>query len=113
MEVLDAAMLANPVYYQKHYHGTPAEIAYRRKFSFSDRSRYYMPTEEVKKAQEVLFNNFKDGVPLGVLSQFMPLEYTKVREGKLHNDPLSLVKDRVIYTVDEYLFASHQSEIRF
>jgi D-tagatose-1,6-bisphosphate aldolase subunit GatZ/KbaZ len=113
MEVLDAAMVANPVYYQKHYHGTPAEIAYRRKFSFSDRSRYYMPTEEVKKAQEVLFNNFKDGVPLGVLSQFMPLEYTKVREGRLHNDPLSLVKDRVIYTVDEYLYASHQNEIKF
>ena len=113
MEVLDAAMVANPVYYQKHYHGTPAEIAYRRKFSFSDRSRYYMPTEEVRKAQEVLFNNFKDGVPLGVLSQFMPLEYTKVREGRLHNDPLSLVKDRVIYTVDEYLYASHQNEIKF
>ena len=97
-EVLDAAMVANPVYYQKH---------------FSDRSRYYMPTEEVRKAQEVLFNNFKDGVPLGVLSQFMPLEYTKVREGRLHNDPLSLVKDRVIYTVDEYLYASHQNEIKF
>ena len=113
MDVLDAAMVANPVYYQKHYHGTPAEIAYRRKFSFSDRSRYYMPTEEVRKAQEVLFNNFKDGVPLGVLSQFMPLEYTKVREGRLHNDPLSLVKDRVIYTVDEYLYASHQNEIKF
>ena len=113
MEVLDAAMVANPVYYQKHYHGTPAEIAYRRKFSFSDRSRYYMPTEEVRKAQEVLFNNFKDGVPLGVLSQFMPLEYTKVREGRLHNDPLSLVKDRVIYSVDEYLYASHQNEIKF
>lgn len=113
MEVLDAAMVANPVYYQKHYHGTPAEIAYRRKFSFSDRSRYYMPTEEVRKAQEVLFNNFKDGVPLGVLSQFMPLEYTKVRESRLHNDPLSLVKDRVIYTVDEYLYASHQNEIKF
>lgn len=113
MEVLDAAMVANPVYYQKHYHGTPAEIAYRRKFSFSDRSRYYMPTEEVRKAQEVLFNNFKDGVPLGVLSQFMPLEYTKVREGRLHNDPLSLVKGRVIYTVDEYLYASHQNEIKF
>ena len=43
----------------------------------------------------------------------MPLEYTKVREGRLHNDPLSLVKDRVIYTVDEYLYASHQNEIKF
>jgi D-tagatose-1,6-bisphosphate aldolase subunit GatZ/KbaZ len=113
MEVLDAAMKADPRYYEKHYHGTPAEIAYKRRFSFSDRSRYYMPTEAVQKAQAVLFDNFREGVPLGVLSQFMPLAYTKVREGTLANDPLSLVKDRVIYTVDEYLYASRQEEIHF
>ena len=72
-----------------------------------------MPVEEVVAAQKVLFENFKDGVPLGLLSQFMPIAYTKVREGKLHNDPVSLVKDRVIYTVDEYMYGSHQEEIIF
>ena len=60
-----------------------------------------------------MFDNFKGGVPLGLLSQFMPDAYTKVREGKLSNDPISIVKDRVIHTVDEYLYASQQQEIRF
>ena len=113
IEMLDEAMLKNPKYYIKHYHGTPDEIAYKRKFSFSDRSRYYMPVDEVVAAQKVLFENFKNGVPLGLLSQFMPIAYTKVREGTLHNDPVSLVKDRVIYTVDEYMYGSHQEEITF
>lgn len=113
MEVLDEAMTKDPKYYAHHYHGTEAEIAYKRKFSFSDRCRYYMPQPEVVAAQEKLFENFKDGVPLGVLSQFAPIAYTKVREGKLRNDPVSIVKDRVIHTVDEYLFASYQEKIKF
>lgn len=113
MEVLDQAMLADPKYFQKHYHGSEAEIAYKRKFSFSDRCRYYLPIPKVAEAQKRLFENFKDGVPLGVLSQFMPIAYTKVREGRLANNPFDLVKDRVIYTIDEYLYGSHQQEINF
>lgn len=113
MEVLDEAMVEDPKYYAKHYHGTKEEIAYKRKFSFSDRCRYYLPQPKVQQALNTLFDNFKDGVPLGVLSQFMPIAYTKVRLGQLHNDPVSLVKDRVIYTVDEYLYGSHQEEIKF
>lgn len=112
MEVLDEAMLADPKYFQKHYHGTPEEIALKRKFSFSDRSRYYMPQASVQKALAVLFKNFENGVPLGLLSQFMPIAYTKVREGTLSNDPMSLIKDRVAYTAGEYLYATHQNEIK-
>jgi len=113
MEVLDEAMVRDPKYFAKHYHGTPEEIAFKRKYSFSDRCRYYLPQPEVQAAMEKLFDNFRDGVPYGLLSQFMPISYTKVREGLLHNDPVSLVKDRVINTVNEYLYASHQEEIRF
>ena len=43
----------------------------------------------------------------------MPIAYTKVREGRLANNPFDLVKDRVIYTIDEYLYGSHQQEINF
>lgn len=110
-EILDRVMLDNPKYYSKHYHGTPAEIAYKRKYSFSDRCRYYYAVPEVEKAQNKLFENFKDGVPLGVLSQFMPIQYTKVREGTLHNNPRDLVMDRVGNCIDEYLFASRQEKL--
>ncbi len=111
MEVLDEAMLNNPVYYSKHYHGTPNEIALKRKYSFSDRSRYYMPLDTVNNAKEILLNNLKDGIPLNLLSQFMPIQYTKVREGTLKNEPKALILDRIKNTIDEYLYASHQEKL--
>ena len=111
LEVLDEVMVSDPKYYQKHYHGTDEEIALKRKFSFSDRCRYYLPQEEVQKAMDILFDNFKNGVPLNLLSQFMPIAYTKVREGKLENDPKALIFDRVAYTIDEYLYATKQEKV--
>ena len=111
MEILDEAMVEDPKYYAKHYHGTPEEIAIKRKFSFSDRCRYYLPQPKVQSAIDTLFANFEGGVPLNLLSQFMPIQYTKVREGVLKNDPRSLVFDRVANNIDEYLFATHQGEL--
>lgn len=111
MEVLDQAMLADPKYWQKHYVGTQDEINLKRKYSFSDRCRYYMPVESVAKAREQMIENLKDGVPLNLLSQFMPIQYTKVREGLLENNPEALIIDRVCNTIDEYLYATHQSEL--
>lgn len=108
IEILDRSMLKNPKYFAKYYYGTPGEIAYKRKYSFSDRCRYYYANPEVEDAVAKLFDNFKDGVPLGLLSQFMPIQYTKVREGQLKNDPKELVMDRVMNCIDEYLYGSQQ-----
>lgn len=110
-EVLDAEMLKNDKHWKKHYHGTDAEIALKRKYSFSDRSRYYYSTDAVKAAIDTLLDNLKDGCPLNLLSQFMPIQYTKVREGVLKNDPKELVLDRIGNTIDEYLYATHQKDL--
>ena len=110
-EVLDEEMLKNDKHWKKHYHGTDAEIALKRKYSFSDRSRYYYSTDAVKAAIDTLLDNLKDGCPLNLLSQFMPIQYTKVREGVLRNDPKELVLDRIGNTIDEYLYATHQKDL--
>ena len=110
-EALDTAMLDNQKYYAKHYHGSPAQIAYKRKYSFSDRCRYYYAVPEVAKAQEKLFANFKDGIPMGLMSQFLPIQYTKVRNGQLKNDPKEVVMDRVGNCIDEYLYGSMQYKL--
>jgi len=112
MEVLDDAMIKDPKYYIKHYHGTEKEIAIKRKYSFSDRCRYYLPQKEVDDAIKKLMNNFKDGVPLNLLSQFLPRQYTKVREGLIANNPEAIIKDHIIDTVNDYMYASHQEEIK-
>jgi D-tagatose-1,6-bisphosphate aldolase subunit GatZ/KbaZ len=111
IEVLDEEMLKNPSNWQKHYTGTPQEIALKRKYSFSDRSRYYIPTESVTEATNILLNNFKDGVPLNLLSQFMPIQYTKVRDGIIKNNPEDLIIDRIVNTIDEYLQATNQDKL--
>lgn len=111
MEVLDEAMLEEPKYWKKHYVGTEDEIALKRKFSFSDRCRYYMPEEKVSDARKAMINNLKDGVPLNLLSQFMPRQYTKVREGLLENKPEALIIDHICDTINDYLYATHQNEL--
>lgn len=112
IDVLEKAMLETPKNWAKHYHGNENELWFKRKFSFSDRSRYYMPNPEVKAAMDKMFTNLrKEGINLAALSQFMPMQYTKVREGVLQNDPAELVKDRVKNTIDEYRFATHQNEL--
>ncbi|HJB95665.1 MAG TPA: class II D-tagatose-bisphosphate aldolase, non-catalytic subunit [Candidatus Mediterraneibacter intestinigallinarum] len=111
-ETLDAAMLKDDKHWKKHYQGTELEIRLKRKYSFSDRCRYYMPVPDVEKASERLISNLRTtGVPLNLLSQFMPIQYTKVREGLLENDPVALIEDRITNTIDEYLYATHQKEL--
>ena len=112
IDVLEEAMMEEPKNWKKHYHGNENELWFKRKFSFSDRSRYYMPNPKVAAAKEKMIENLrKEGISLAVLSQFMPIQYTKVRQGLIENDPEELILDRITNTIDEYLFASHQEEL--
>ena len=111
-EVLDEEMLKNDKNWKKHYQGTELEVRLKRKYSFSDRCRYYMPVPSVEAAADRLLTNLRThGIPLNLLSQFMPIQYTKVREGLLENDPVALIEDRITNTIDEYLYATHQREL--
>lgn len=106
IEVLDAAMIRNPINWKKHYHGTGNKIKYARKYSYSDRARYYFPTKEVIEAQETLIKNMKSKeIPLTLINQFMPIQYNKIRRGLLKNEPEALIKDWVVNCIDEYIYA--------
>ncbi|MFV0255000.1 MAG: class II D-tagatose-bisphosphate aldolase non-catalytic subunit, partial [Erysipelotrichaceae bacterium] len=111
IETLEKVMLDNPNKWEKYYPGNENQKYLKRKYSFSDRSRYYLNHPEVKTAIAILIDNLKSGVPLNLLSQFMPIQYTKVRAGILDNEPISLICDRVINTLDEYLFATNQKAL--
>lgn len=106
IEVLDAAMIRNPSNWKKHYHGTGNKIKYARKYSYSDRARYYFPTKEVIEAQETLIKNMKSKeIPLTLINQFMPIQYNKIRRRLLKNEPEALIKDWVVNCIDEYIYA--------
>jgi len=106
-DVLEAAMLANPVYWEKYYHDDAhSSAAFKRKYSFSDRCRYYLPEKNVADAIDNLMKNI-DGVyvPLSLLEQYLPMQYTHLREGKLSMDAAAIIKDRVKDYIDDYLYA--------
>ncbi len=106
IEVLEEVMMDDPSNWIKHYHGTEKQQAIARKYSFSDRSRYYFTHEKVLAAQEKLFENLREiEIPLPVLHQYMPLQYAKVRDGKLSSSPRELVKHAVVCVVEDYNYA--------
>lgn len=106
IKVVEQVMLENPQNWVKHYHGDDRKKRLSRSYSYSDRIRYYLPQPKVKHAIEKMISNLKAvGIPLNMLSQYMPVQYVKVRNGELCNDPESLIKDRIINTIDDYYFA--------
>ena len=112
LDVLEEEMMKEPKYWEKYYHGNDNEKWFKRKFSFSDRCRYYWPNPRVSKALDTLIENFrKEGINMAILKQLMPIQYTKVREGNLNLDPEALIKDVVRYTIDEYEFATQQKQL--
>lgn len=106
-DVLEEEMLKSPDNWKKHYHGSDSKLRLARKYSFSDRCRYYLPVKEVNEALNRMMDNLKKvQIPLTLISQYMPVQYAKIRTGLLKNDPESLAKDRVVNCIDEYLFGT-------
>ena len=106
-EVLEDAMLANPVHWRNHYHGDAGEQRFARKYSFSDRSRYYWPVPEVQSALARLLDNLEaNPIPLTTLSQFMPEQYREVRQGRLANQPQAIIQSKITSVLDDYAYAS-------
>ena len=106
-QVLEERMLENPKNWAKYYAGTEQEQAFARKYSFSDRSRYYWADPIVDQSVQTLINNLTEQpAPMTLLSQFMPLQYAAFRAGQLNNDPLSLIRHWIQEVVSTYARAS-------
>ena len=106
IDVLENTMLANPGNWQKHYHGDEKQLHLARKYSFSDRARYYMGQPEVLEAMDKLFTNLNTyKIPLNMLHQYMPLTYAKVRDGELPLEAKELAMDGVTNFMLDYEYA--------
>ncbi|MBA7470281.1 D-tagatose-1,6-bisphosphate aldolase subunit KbaZ [subsurface metagenome] len=107
INVLDDIMVKNPENWKKYYHGSEIKIRLARKYSLLDRCRYYLDIKEVKEAIKLMINNLRSvQIPLALISQFMPVQYKKIRCGILINDPEEMLKDRIINCIDDYVYAT-------
>lgn len=106
IETLEREMLENPKDWRKYYHGTPKEQAISRKYSYSDRCRYYLCNPAVEAAVEKLFANLDAiDISMGMLKQYMPYQYIRVRDGRVQKKARELVKDNVVMIVEDYNYA--------
>ncbi len=104
--VIERRMLAEPEQWQGYYPGDPGEQRLLRKYSYSDRIRYYWPDQEVQAAQSRLVTNLAGrGIPQPLLSQYLPNQYARVRRGELSADPETLVLDHTRDALGDYASA--------
>lgn len=106
--ILERAMMEEPESWLSYYPGSANEQRIARSYSFYDRSRYYLNKPEVKAARDRLIKNLSGNViPLCLLSQYLPNQYFRVRQGEIRNEALDIVLDRIGDRVDCYLEATN------
>jgi D-tagatose-1,6-bisphosphate aldolase subunit GatZ/KbaZ len=105
-DVLDDAMRRDPRHWRGYYHGDEAGARFFRRFSLSDRSRYYWAQPEVQAALDRLLANLSArAIPLALASQYLPLQSERIRAGELANDPAALLLERIQAVLADYDFA--------
>jgi D-tagatose-1,6-bisphosphate aldolase subunit GatZ/KbaZ len=102
-ETIEKVMIkSSPNHWEKYYNGTEEEKRFQRRFSLSDRIRYYWPQEELVKSIEKLIGNLTSaGIPQTLLSQYMPHLITRYG-GKPVPSPNDLIIAHICCTLDLY-----------
>ncbi len=96
VETLEHVMLEQPKYWKPYYGGDEIQQYLKRKYSFSDRSRYYWPDPRLKDAVDRLTRNLNNiSIPLTLISQYMPNQYTAVQEGRIRARVDELIIDHI------------------
>jgi D-tagatose-1,6-bisphosphate aldolase subunit GatZ/KbaZ len=99
-------MRAEPEYWRKYYDADPQRARFDQQYSLSDRIRYYWPHPAIQAAQAQLLANLeREAPPLTLLSQYLPAQYEAVREGRLRNLPVDLLKEGVAKVLRQYMDA--------
>lgn len=101
--VLDDVMVQRPEYWGKYYRGSEDERAFKRKYSLSDRLRYYWTDKQVQSALDKLIDNLhKKELPLSLVSQFAPIQYQRLRKNEIPNTVDAIIMDYVQIVLQDY-----------
>ncbi len=106
LSILDEVMTRQPEFWQNYYRGDAETLRLQRKFSRSDRVRYYWSDARVQSALERMLQNLrKKNLPPALLSQFLPVQSEKVRSRQLDATPEALILDKINSVLEDYAFA--------
>ena len=85
------------------YYVNPERQDFDLQYSLSDRIRYYWTAPVVERACTHLLQGLAArGIPMTLISQYLPVQYAAIREGRLNNDPRELVVDAVEQVLGHY-----------
>ena len=102
-EVCDRAMRKDPRRWIRHYPAKGPRAQWLRRFSYSDRVRYYWNDPDVMVAVERLFDNLEGvEIPLPMLSQFLPAQYKAALQAGTTPTPRRLAIAHVMDVTGEY-----------
>ena len=102
-KVIEQTMLSDPVHWQNYYKGDESYQQFARHYSFSDRIRYYWPAPEVQAAVKQLLRNLgSETLPLTLISQYLPSQYTKIRSKDLQNSLQAIIADKILAVLEDY-----------
>jgi len=96
LDVIDRVMLDEPHYWKKYYHPTFSQALVDLHFSLSDRIRYYWSHPRIQAALDTLLANLQHtAIPLGLLSQHLPVQFQRVLAGQLPATAHALIIDKI------------------
>ena len=99
VSVLDDIMVEHPEHWIKYYHGDEREQTFKRKYSLSDRIRYYWNVPRVQQAFERLLDGLGQNLlPATLLEQFTPDVYASVDEAT----PEQVLLTKIQFVLDNY-----------
>lgn len=111
-DVLEDTMVENPKSWNNYYEGNEKKLQFLRKYSYSDRSRYYWQKNNIQEAVKRLFENLENvEIPLPLISQFLPNQFRAIQKGELENKPEALVLHKIQEVLNIYSQATKQKYI--
>ena len=106
IEFLDKVMIDNPKDWEKYYKGNELEKELQRKYSFSDRSRYYLTRKDVNECIEKLLRNIDScSPPPCIINQFFPNSFSRMRNEKFLNTGKNFLKLNINNILSDYEYA--------
>jgi D-tagatose-1,6-bisphosphate aldolase subunit GatZ/KbaZ len=68
--------------------------------------RYYWPDPRVQASvQKLIANLSARPLPAGLVSQYAPAQFRRIREGALENTPKAILIDHIDEVLDDYAYA--------
>ena len=102
-DVLEQKLMQKPKYWERYYHGSESDLAFARRYSLSDRCRYYLEDDSIKEAIERLVHNINaKPLPFGLTSQYFPAQKEAILEHAGTVNAQWLIKQRIRDVIKTY-----------